>query len=209
MTQPIIRTTFTASLTDPDDPAEVTLLAEPVSVGRTRKLASGEIVRWTAEFLREKAASFVGQPLNVDLDEDGEPTGHSRRIVGAVVKAWFDEQKQVIAVHAALWPHYSSTVARLKELGSRLSCSMEFLPTADLRDNGDGSVSPTEGRFSGLAIVKAGADLRNRVILVAAAQSEAEQIVDAALDRVFARYAQSHVDAIATRAIKNAGFEQQ
>lgn len=170
-----IRVTFNAALDNPNDPSEVTLVADAVGVGRTHRLATGQIITWTASILREKAHTFIGKPVNIDLDEEDEPTGHSRRVVGAITHAFFDERKQVVTVHAALWPHYApSTVARIKELAkdpdarNRIQVSMEFIPTEEMIANGDGSETPTDGEFSGLGIVRVGADPRNKVILVAA-----------------------------------------
>lgn len=178
-----IRMTATASLTNPNDPTEVTLVADAVGVGTTYRMASGHVITWTAEFLRAKAHSFIGKPVNIDLDEKGKATGHSRRVVGAITHAFFDERKQVVTVHAAIWPHYApSTVAKIKDLAKdnddneRPQVSMEFIPTAEMIANSDGSETPTDGEFSGLGIVGVGADPRNRLILVAAlAEDEASE----------------------------------
>ena len=165
-----------ASLSNPDDPAEVTLVADVAGVGRTQRLATGQVLNWTPEMLRKFAPSLIGKPVNVDLDETGEPGGHTRRVIGAITHAEFDESRQVVSVHAALWRHYfGATVARLKELGARLQVSMEFL-MAQVTDNGDGSITPTEGEFSGLGIVRVGADPRNQVLLLASlAEDEASR----------------------------------
>lgn len=166
-----IRTTFTASLKRTDDPTNVTLVALAVGVGKTHRLATGQIVTWTASFLRLKAASFIGKPVNIDLDEEGQPTGHSRRVAGAITNAWFDEREQGVMVEATLWPHYlPTTVARIKELGAAkgLQVSMELIPEGEMLSNEDGSVTPVDGEFSGLGIVRVGADPRNKVFLVAA-----------------------------------------
>lgn len=178
-----IRVTFNAALNNPNDSREVTLVAKAVGVGRTHRLATGQIITWTAEFLREKASSFIGMPVNIDLDEEDEPTGHSRRAVGAIKNAYFDEGEQGIIVTAALWRHYAPhTVERIKELANdpdardRVQVSMEFIPEGELVANGDGSESPVDGEFSGLGIVRVGADPRNKVILVAAlAEDEAKE----------------------------------
>lgn len=165
-----------ASLANPDDPAEVTLVADVAGVGKTHRLATGQILTWTPEALRTFAPTLVGMPVNVAFDENGEPTGHSRHVIGAITKATFDETRGVVSVQAALWKNYfSATVARLKELGSRLQASMEFVYSA-FADNGDGSITPTEGRFSGLGIVRVGADPRNQVLLLASlAEDEASR----------------------------------
>lgn len=177
-----IRLDFQAALNNPNDSREVTLVADAVGVGRTHRLATGQIITWTAELLREKAKTFIGMPVNIDLDEEDEPTGHSRRAVGAITNAFFDERKQVVTVTAALWKHYAPhTVARIKELANdpnsrdRIQVSMEFIPDGEMIANGDGSETPVDGEFSGLGIVRVGADPRNKVILVAAlAEDEAQ-----------------------------------
>lgn len=191
-----IRFTFNASLNNPNDSREVTLVATAVGVGRTHRLATGQIITWTADFLREKAASFIGMPVNIDLDEEDEPTGHSRRAVGAIKAAYFDEGEQGVIVTAALWRHYAPhTVERIKELANdpdardRIQVSMEFLPEGELIANGDGSESPADGEFSGLGIVRIGADPRNRLILVAAlAEDEAKETMDdSIIDKIVAK----------------------
>jgi len=176
-----IRIVATASLTNPNSPSEVTLIADAVGVGTTYRMASGHVITWTAEFLRANAHSFIGKPVNIDIDEDGEATGHSRRVVGAITHAFFDERKQVVTVHAACWPHYApETISQIKKLAkadpeNRTQVSMEFIPTAEMIANADGSESPTAGEFSGLGIVGVGADPRNQLILVAAlAEDEAK-----------------------------------
>lgn len=192
-----IRVTFNAALNNPNDSREVTLVAKAVGVGRTHRLATGQIITWTAELLRNKAASFIGMPVNIDLDEEDQPTGHSRRAVGAIKAAYFDEGEQGVIVTAALWRHYAPhTVERIKELAndpdtrSRIQVSMEFIPEGEMTANADGSETPVDGEFSGLGIVRVGADPRNKVILVAAlAEDEAKEpmklddIVDGLRDR--------------------------
>lgn len=186
-----IRVTFNAALNNPNDSREVTLVAKAVGVGRTHRLATGQIITWTAEFLRKKAASFIGMPVNIDLDEEDEPTGHSRRAVGAIKAAYFDEGEQGVLVTAALWRHYAPrTVERIKELAndpdarSRIQVSMEFIPEGELVANGDGSESPVDGEFSGLGIVRVGADPRNKVILVAALAEDAAKEPMPSLDEI-------------------------
>lgn len=182
-----IRTTFTASLTNPNDPSEVTLVADVVGVGKTHRLASGQIVTWTADFLRAKAHTFIGKPVNIDFDDDGEATGHSRRVAGAITHAFFDEGKQVITVHAALWPHYlPATVARIKELAAenRIEVSMELIPEGELIANEDGSETPVDGDFSGMGIVRVGADPKNKVILVAALAEDDEAVGTMKIDEI-------------------------
>ena len=187
-----IRVTFNAALNNPNDPSEVTLVADAVGVGKTHRLATGQIITWTAALLRSKVHTFIGMPVNIDLDEEGEATGHSRRAVGAVTHAFFDERKQVITVQAALWPHYfPSTTSRIKELAAehRIQVSMEFIPEGEMLANEDGSETPVDGEFSGLGIVRVGADPRNKVILVAAlAEDEAKDTMDdSLLDKIVAK----------------------
>lgn len=171
-----------ASLENPDDPAEVTLIADAAAVGRTNRLATGQILTWTAEKLREFAGSMVGQPINVDLDEDDDgdevPTGHTRRVVGAITESKFDETSQALRVRGSLWRHYfPSTVSALKTAfpKGKVNVSMEFTPTAELQSNGDGSETPTAGRFSGLGLVRRGADPRARAILMASVREDLER----------------------------------
>jgi hypothetical protein len=90
----------------------------------------------------------------------------------------YDESSQAVRVEASLWRHYfGSTVARLKNIGSRLQVSIEMLYSAATAiANSDGSITPTEGEFSGLGIVRVGADPRNRVLLLASlAEDEASR----------------------------------
>ena len=190
-----IRVTFNAALNNPNDSREVTLVADAVGVGRTHRLATGQIITWTAELLREKAKTFIGMPVNIDLDEEDEPTGHSRRAVGAITHAFFDERKQVVTVTAALWRHYAPhTVERIKELANdpnarnRIQVSMEFIPEGEMVANADGSETPVDGEFSGLGIVRVGADPRNKVILVAAiAEDEAAKEPMSTLDEILSQ----------------------
>jgi len=167
-----------ASLLDPDDPVETNILAHVAGVGRTNRLSTGQVVTWTADKLRRFAPTMVGMPINVDLDEEGEPTGHSRHAVGAITSSEFDETTQTVKATGSVWRHYFPSVAEsLKSLFSErgLPVSMEFVPTAELQSNADGSVTPTEGRFSGLGIVKTGADPRAYTALMAATQEDLER----------------------------------
>lgn len=167
-----------ASLLDPNDPVETNIVVDAAGVGRTNRLATGQILTWTAEKLRAFASTMVGMPINVDLDEDGEATGHSRRAVGAVTKAEFDEGTQTLRATGSVWAHYYPSLAsRLKELftDGRVEPSMEFTPTAELQSNADGSETPTAGRFSGLALVRRGADPRARALLMASVREDLER----------------------------------
>ena len=188
-----------ASLTNPDDPAEVTLVAEVAGVGKTHRLASGQTLTWTPEALRKFAPSLIGKPVNVRLDrdataedDDSEPTGHSTSVIGAITKSVYDEASQAVRVEASLWRHYfGSTVARLKNIGSRLQVSIEMLYSAATAiANSDGSITPTEGEFSGLGIVRVGADPRNRVLLLASLAEDEASREESVTDRkaIMARF---------------------
>lgn len=164
---------FRASFANPDDLSDVTLIAEPVSLGTTMRLQTGQIVTWTEERMREFAPSFVGMPVNVLLGSNGTPTDHSLDVIGSITKAEYDENQKKIRVYASLWGHYyPETVKALKDLykqpDHRLEVSMEFL-ASQLDINVDGSVTPIKGRFSGMGIVGGGADLGNSVLLLASA----------------------------------------
>lgn len=153
-----------ASLEDPEDPAEVTLVADAVSVGTN---LNG--LTWTEEALRKFAHTFVGMPVNVELDEDGEATDHTRSVVGTVTEARYDDARQVVTIRAALWRNYfPHTVTRLKQLHAdqKLKVSMEFL-AKEVHRNEDGTITPVLGRFSGLAFVRRPADLGQHVLLLA------------------------------------------
>lgn len=167
--------TYSASLLDPDDEVELTLVADVAGVGRTNKLATGQIVEWDAASLRKFAPSMIGMPVNFAPSPDGEATGHSRSVVGAVTEAHFDEGKQVVTVRASLWRHYLWAVDKIKELwqAGRLSISMEHSGKA-LATHPDGSVTPSQGRFSGLGLVRHGADPRARVLLLASADDRVD-----------------------------------
>lgn len=162
---------FKASFLDPTDHSDVTLIAEPVSLGTTMRLSTGQVVKWTEDRMREFAPTFVGAPVNVLLGSDGRPTDHSQDVIGSITKAEYDENLKKIRVYASLWGHYyPETIQTLKELqkSSKIEVSMEFL-AAHLDVNSDGSVTPTKGRFSGMGIVGGGADLGNSVLLLASA----------------------------------------
>lgn len=160
-----------ASLLNPDDPAEVTLVVDAVSLGTTLPLASGHVVTWDEAAMRAFADSFAGTPVNVLLSASGEATDHSDNVVGVVKNAVFDEASKKIRVFASLWRHYfPETVDTLKTLfkDKKLQASMEFL-ASKLRSNPDGTVTPEQGRFGGLGLVATGADLGNSVLLMASA----------------------------------------
>lgn len=175
-----------ASLLNPDDPAEVNIVVDAAGVGITNRLASGQIVKWTAPKLREFAPSMKGMPINIEMDGAGDLRGHSRRVVGAITESTFNEADGVVRATGTIWRHYFPTLlARLKELFAegKLQTSMEFLPSSELISNSDGTQTPDRGRFSGLALVRKGADPRSRALLLAAAdEDEANQEVEVAMN---------------------------
>lgn len=163
-----------ASLVNPDDPTEVTLIADVSSVGITRPTATGRVVKWTPELLKAKARTLVGKPVNVFLEE-GSPTSHSRNVIGTILEAVFDEVTQKLRIVASLWRHYfPETVARLKELGpTGFQVSVEF-GMSSFEEEG-GITEPKDGVFMGVGIVDQGADLGNKVwVLASALQSDLE-----------------------------------
>lgn len=169
-----------ASIENPNDTAEVNVIAAVASVGIN---ANG--IEWTEEFLQEKADTFIGMPVNIFLDAEGEPTGHSRQAIGSIIESWYDRTARAIMVKASLWGHYfPRAVKRIKELYSakKLKVSMEFLTNkASLVANEDGSQRPVDGRFSGMGFVRNPADTGQFVQLVAAlAEDQAEQVAASA-----------------------------
>ncbi len=169
-----------ASLSNPNDPIELTMIADVSSVGVTKETASGYKVNWTPELLRAKAKSLVDKPVNVYLEENdpinGKPTGHTKEVIGTIGDADYDETLGKITARAVLWKHYyPETIRRLGELyaSGGLQVSAEFDPFS--YENEDGNVRRmTDGVFSGLAIVNEGADLGNRVRLFAAYKKDTE-----------------------------------
>ena len=163
-----------ASLFNSNDPADVSIVVDAVTLGTTRKLATGQTVTWDEAAMEMFAESFGGTPINAMLDDSGELTDHSREVVGTVRKAVYDREGKKISVLGSLWNHYyPETISALKELQAKgkMQTSMEFLAD-ELRDNGDGTVTPTKGRFSGLGLVPHGADKGNSVLLLASAIKE-------------------------------------
>lgn len=160
-----------ASLFDPNDPAEVNLFVDAVSLGTTKQLATGQILTWDEESMQKFFPTFVGTPINASLDPSGKLTKHSREVVGSLTKAVYDPDTKKISVKGNLWNHYyPETIKTLKDLKAKneMQASMEFLAD-ELRDNGDGTVTPIRGRFSGLGLIPDGADLGNSVLLLASA----------------------------------------
>lgn len=174
MDETVILQVLEASIENPNDTAEVNVIAAVASVGTN---ANG--IEWTEEFLEAKADTFVGMPVNIFLDAEGEPTGHSRQAIGSIVESWYDKAKKAIVVKASLWGHYyPRVVKRIKELyaAGQLKVSMEFLTNkASLVANEDGSQRPVEGRFSGMGFVKNPADFGQFVQLVAALNEDREE----------------------------------
>lgn len=170
-----------ASLANPNDPAEVTLVADLSSVGITNRTSTGQLINWTADILRARATTLIGKPVNVLL-QDGRVTGHSRNVVGTIIEAAYDETSQRLRIVASLWKHYfPETIAQLADLARKgaLQVSAEFMIAQANRDNG--VTEPTDGLFTGVAIVEEGADPRNKVLVLASAlksDKEAEQLLE-------------------------------
>jgi len=169
-----------ASLSNPNDPIELHMLADVSSVGVTKETASGYRVNWTPELLRARAASLIDKPVNVYLENedtvDGKPTGHTKEVIGTIGDAQYDEALGKITAKAVLWKHYfPETIKRLGELyaSGGLQVSAEFDPLS--YENEEGNIRKmTDGVFSGLAIVNEGADTGNRVRLFAAYKKDSE-----------------------------------
>lgn len=168
--------TIDASLDNPSDSTEVNVTALVATVGTTDQLASGQKIKWTEDFLRTKAETFIGKPVNILLDSKGDATGHSRRTIGTIVAAYFDEVKKGIVVTAALWGHYyPETIQKMRDLyaQAKLKVSMELsYPKDTLVANSDGSSTPTVGTFSGMGFVGKPGDPRSMVYLMAALEND-------------------------------------
>ena len=177
-----------ASLVDPSDTTEVNVVAAVVGVGTTHRLASGHTIKWTADFLRAKASTFIGKPVNIVLNAAGEATDHSRRVIGAIKEAHYDEDKQAIMVTAALWGHYyPETIKKIRSLfaSERLNVSMEFsYPSGTLTANEDGTQSPTDGSYSGMGFVGKAGDPRSTVYLMAALEKDDDEHAEASVSDV-------------------------
>jgi hypothetical protein len=159
------------SLSNPNDPTEMTLVADACGVGVTLPTGTGRIVRFTEEFLQKYAQSLVGTPVNVLLNTDGDGvTGHSDSVVGTITRAIYDAGTQKVRVFASLWRHYfPQTVEQLINLQKegKLQVSCEIAAVGNTDDQG--VYTPTSGRFTGMGIVSLGADLNNRVLILAEA----------------------------------------
>jgi hypothetical protein len=177
-----------ASLVNPNDNTEVNVVLSAAGVGTTHKLASGHVIKWTPDILRAKAHTLVGKPVNVQLDASGKATGHTRKVVGAVKEAHYDEATETVIATTALWGHYDpSTVKQLKALYAKedLHPSMEYsFPEGTLIDNGDGTETPTDGEFSGLGFVGKSGDPRAMVYLMAALDEADEHNRESSLNEV-------------------------
>src|SRR5574338_234406 len=159
-----------ASLVNPHDPNEVTMVADVAGVGTTFPTSSGRVVRWTADFLRKAAKTLVGRPVNVELREGGVGE-HSKTVVGTITHAFFDEDTQTVRVQAPLWKHYfPKTVEALQEIHNakkKLETSVEAALIGDEDENE--ILTPTDGEFTGVGIVDHGADPKNRIYVLASA----------------------------------------
>lgn len=168
-----------ASLVNPDDLTEVNVVAAVAGVGKTHRLSTGQVIRWTPEWLRAHASDFVGKPVNVRIGPTGKATNHTRDPIGAIKEAHYDEEKQAVIVTASLWEHYRpSTIQQLRKLYKEgdLHVSMEMkYPEGSLLANEDGSHTPTEGTFSGMGFVGQAGDPRSMVYLMAALDEDEDR----------------------------------
>lgn len=195
--------TLEASLVNPSDSTEVNVVAAVAAVGNTHRLASGQIIKWTPDFLREHAQDFIAKPVNIRFDpKTMKATGHSRFVVGAIKEAHYDEARQAIMVTAALWEHYDpKVVAEVRKLYAQgdLHVSMELkYPKDTLQANADGSYTPTAGTFSGMGFVGKPGDPRSMVYLMAelAKEEERENPVNEVLKELAARILGTHQEEV-------------
>lgn len=168
-----------ASLSNANDPVEANAIISFAGAGTTNPISNGKRIKWTPEFLRKKVSTMVGMPVNVKLNADGKATGHTENFdIGTVKSAWYDEATDSGWANVTFWKHrYPKTVAQLQKLyaNKEVDPSMEFLPT-DMVTNEDGSVSPVDGRFSGIGFVGKGGDPRANVFLMAALNEDTESM---------------------------------
>jgi hypothetical protein len=177
-----------ASISNPDDPFETTIVGDAVSVGITTPLfKSGKRIKWTPEQLKMYASSLEDMPITLKFeDEEGNKLAdHSDVIVGRIKEAYFDEAKNKVSYVGRIWKHYfPKSIDRLAEMmasDKKPETSWEFTPTGleAVPDEGEDVFTPTGGRFSGLAVINKGADQGNNVaLLAAAAQEEQQKLVD-------------------------------
>lgn len=178
-----------ASISDPNDPFETTMVGTAASVGTTSELfGSGKRVKWTAEQLEEYAPSLKDMPVTLEIYEDEEGrkkfVPHSKTVIGRIKDVYFDKTKNAVAYTAALHKHlFPDTIEELAKLkaSDEAEVSWEFYPTGltDLPDEGDNVVTPSGGRFGALAVVNKGADLGNSIALLASAvERETAKIAD-------------------------------
>jgi hypothetical protein len=180
-----------ASFANPGDTAEVSMLVDVSKAGITRKTARGFKMHWTPEMLREKAKSLVGMPVNVALNEDGSrATGHSKNAIGSVTGVEYNEDQETLKAHLVLWKHYfPETVDKLGQLfmQNKLQVSAEYgMNDYDEEEPQDGTpvYKPNDGRYTGIALVDDGADIGNRVLLMASYKKELEATEEKPMDSI-------------------------
>lgn len=189
----ILSPVLEASISNPNDPYKMTIIAEAASVGTTDPLFSNnKRVKWTADQLRKYASTMKGMPITLKFDEEGKLEDHAKTPVGIVEESYFDEGKQKVMAIGSLWKHYFPDT--LKQFASMYSdedaekrpqVSWEFSPEGlqELTDEGADVVTPTDGRFSGLALIAKGADRGNAIALLAsAAKREGEAVQESLSD---------------------------
>lgn len=180
-----ISETLEASMSNPDDDVEVTLLTDAASVGITTPLfGSNKRVKLTEDFLRANAGSFKGMPITLEIKEEEEDekgnhklVPHSKTVIGVIKDAYFDEAKGKVATVGSLWKHYfPKTLKQLNEIyrAGKAQVSWELLPEElkALPEEGEDVFEAIKGRFVGQSVVNNGADLGNAITLLAAAASE-------------------------------------
>lgn len=183
--------TLEASMSNPEDSVEVTLLTDAASVGITTPLhGSRKRVKLTEDFLRENASSFKGMPITLEINDQedsdsGKLVPHSKTVIGVIKDAYFDEAKGKIATVGSLWKHYfPKTLKQLNTIykAGKAQVSWELLPEElkPLPEEGDDVFEAVRGRFVGQAVVNHGADLGNAITLLAAAAEEESDAVNKA-----------------------------
>jgi hypothetical protein len=177
-----------ASLSDPSDPVEVTMIGTAVSAGITDTLrGTNKRIKWTGEQLQKYASTLKDMPITLQFDPDDPDRvskDHTNTIIGRIKDVFYDSAKQSVGYTAQLYKHYfPETIQRLVDLRAadgdeddKPQTSWEFLPTGleASPDDGDDVFTPTGGRFGGLAVIARGADKGSRIALLAAA-AEREQ----------------------------------
>ena len=197
MKENIIGETLSASMSNPSDAVEMTLLADAASVGITTPLfESRKRVKLTPEFLRKYADTFKGMPITLEFEEDDDElkannlVPHSKTVIGTIKDAYFDEAKQKVTTVGSLYKHYfPRTLKKLQELyaGGQAQVSWELVPDElkPLPEEGDDVFEPIAGRFTGQAIINKGADLGNAITLLASAAEEESEASKRKMKKAF------------------------